>query len=368
MALIDNTDITAEEIAKDGLDALDSKYQKSVGFFAWDFFVAIGKILYNVWQKVIYIAKCLTDLSNMDYDDLVNFVFQTRGIVAKTAAASSGQLKVVTGSGTIKAGDIFSTEAGTQFQSLQTVKVAEGDTFEVECTEVGTVGNVAQGAITVIPTTLQGIVSVTNEVEFTNGYDAETKAALLERYYEDIQTPIVSGNIYHYKKWAMECTGVGAVKVKPLWNGANTVKVVILDSNSEIPSEDLVETVQEYIDPKDNWGCGAGQAPIGAYCTVTAPDELKLDISFSLSLSSGYTLDGVKSDIQTGIETYLKSCALTADYISYQKIGAIILGVDGVVDYDNLTINSETKNVAIQDDDTTTEVAVLGELTVTINA
>ena len=45
MTLIDNTDITSESIALEGLEALDKKYQKSVGFFAWDYFVAMGKIL-----------------------------------------------------------------------------------------------------------------------------------------------------------------------------------------------------------------------------------------------------------------------------------------------------------------------------------
>lgn len=71
MALIDNINITAEEIAVDGFNTLDSKYQKSIGFFAWDFFVVIGNILIKLWQKVKYIANCLTDLSSMEYEDLV---------------------------------------------------------------------------------------------------------------------------------------------------------------------------------------------------------------------------------------------------------------------------------------------------------
>ena len=102
MTLLDNTEITAEEIALNGLQSLDTKYQKTVGFFAWDFFIAIGKILYDIWQKIIYIAHCLTDLSYMDYEDLKNFVFQTRGLEPKLASASTGYLTILNGSGTIK--------------------------------------------------------------------------------------------------------------------------------------------------------------------------------------------------------------------------------------------------------------------------
>lgn len=251
MPLINEEDLTisAEQIAKDGLNQLDKKYQKSVGFFAWNYFVATGKIIYKVWEKVLYIVNCLTDLSNMEYDDLVKFCYNTRGIEAKTETASSGYLQVTNGTGTITAGDIFETATGIQFKALTTKTVVTNEKFEVECLTKGSVGNVAAYSIVVIPTTIQGIVSVTNPEEFTNGYDNETKEALLERYYIDLRTPAACGNKYHYQKWALEVEGVGKVKVKPLWNGNNTVKVVILDSNYKIATPELIKEVQNYIDP-----------------------------------------------------------------------------------------------------------------------
>lgn len=367
MALIDNTDITAEQIALDGLNTLDNKYQKSIGFFAWDFFIAMGQILYNLWQKVIYIAKCLTDLSNMNYNDLVNFVYQTRGIVAKTSSPSSGLLTITNGQGTIQEGAIFETADKTQFKALSTQTVKQGDNIEIECLTAGIIGNVPKNSITIIPATITGIVAVTNEEAFTNGYDAETKEDLLERYYEDLQKPITSGNIYHYKKWAKEVVGVGDAKIKPLWNGDNTVKVVIIDSNKNIPSEELINEVQNYIDPKDKWGCGMGQAPIGAYCTVTGATAKNLDISISITLKSGVDLETVKNNIKNSINTYLETVAFDEDtkYISYAKIGAIIMNADGVKDYSAMTINNTTDNIVLIDNNTTVEVAVLKNLTVT---
>lgn len=363
MTLIENTDITAEEIALEGLQTLNPKYQKTVGFFAWDFFVAIGKILYDIWQKIIYIARCLTDLSYMDYEDLKNFVYQTRGIEPKPATKSTGYLKVTNGNGEIKIGDSFATADGTVFKATKTVTVKAGDVFEVECEEEGQNGNVLANTIEFIPTTIQGIVSVTNEEAFTNGYDEESKEDLLERYYDSIRKPIISGNIYHYEKWAKEVVGIGDCKVKQLWAGDNTVKVVIIDSNKESPSQELIDKVQEYIDPGAK-GLGEGQAPIGAYCTVTGVDTLPLNISLKVRLETNKDLGTVKTEITNKINEYLKETVFENNYVSYQKIGAVILSVSGVVDYSDLTINENIQNIILEDNDETTQIASLGTLTV----
>lgn len=363
MTLIENTDITAEEIALEGLQNLDPKYQKTVGFFSWDFFVAIGKILNDIWQKIIYIAHCLTDLSYMDYEDLKNFVYQTRGIEPKLATKSSGYLTIVKGSGNIKVGDTFATADGTLFQAIENATVTEGSKIKVECQEEGQNGNVLANTITQIPTTIPVIVAVTNEEPFTNGYDAESKEDLLDRYYDSIRKPIISGNIYHYEKWAKEVTGVGDCKVKPLWAGENTVKVVIIDFNKEAPSQEVIDKVQEYIDP-DAKGLGKGQAPIGAYCTVTGVDTLPLEISLKVRLETNKNLDAVKTEITDKIKEYLKETIFETNYVSYQKIGAVILSISGVIDYSDLKINNSTQNIELIDNDETTQIATLENITI----
>lgn len=374
MALINEEDleITAEKISKDGLEALDEKYQKSIGFFAWDFFVAIGKLLKKIWDKIIYIAGCFTDLNNMDYNDLVNFVYLTRGIKAKTSTASSGYLTITNGSGSIREGDIFETSSGLQFKATSSTFVKLGGSFHVECLTKGSAGNVPAGSICVIPTTIQGVVSVKNVEDFTNGYDDETKEDLIERYYLDLQLPATSGNKYHYQKWALEVTGVGAAKVKPLWNGKNTVKVVIIDSNKNKAPDELIDQVQQYIDPyklsydgeKVGWGCGDGEAPIGAYCTVTTAEELILNFAFKVKIASGFVFADVCEDIKTRLNDYIKSIAFEETYISYAKLGALIVTTDGVLDYSDFYINDLSNNIELLDNNTTTQIAVTGTFSI----
>lgn len=383
MPLINEEDLTisAEQIAKDGLNQLDKKYQKSVGFFAWNYFVATGKIIYKVWEKVLYIVNCLTDLSNMEYDDLVKFCYNTRGIEAKTETASSGYLQVTNGTGTITAGDIFETATGIQFKALTTKTVVTNEKFEVECLTKGSVGNVAAYSIVVIPTTIQGIVSVTNPEEFTNGYDNETKEALLERYYIDLRTPAACGNKYHYQKWALEVEGVGKVKVKPLWNGNNTVKVVILDSNYKIATPELIKEVQNYIDPytldeegnKIGWGCGNGEAPIGAYCTVTTAESLKLNFNIKIKKNEKYSNSTIQTNIENAINEYLdsqkfKELPTETDfyYLSYSKLASKITLAEGVDDMDmeSFKINNLQDNIIVYDNNEKTQIAEIGTVAV----
>ena len=377
MAFISETK-TAEELTAEMIAEVPGTYQKTTGFFIWDILRAISIVFVNIYSVLAYIAG-LDDLSNFDYDDLVRFVYQRRGIEAKEASASQAVLTVTAGDGgTISAGDIFETESGIQFEALEDVEFTTGTEFEVQCTETGEEGNVAAETITVIPKTIQGLTSVINYEAASGGYDAETAASIIERYEEDLQNPIVSGNIYHYKKWAKEVTGVGDACIKPLWNGNNTVKVIIIYSDYELADDDLIAEVQEYIDPytededgnRTGWGCGNGEAPIGAYCTVATASAVEINVSFTLTLKSGVEEEEAAEEIKTAITDYLHSIAFDDDinYVSYAKIGACIIGCESVYDYSDLLVNDDTDNITLSDTDTDRELAVLGDITYTLNS
>ena len=367
---------TSEELTAEMLAEIPETYQKTTGFFIWDVLRAISIIFVDIYSALAYVAG-LDDLSNFDYDDLVRFVYQRRGIEAKEASYATATMTVTAGDGgTISAGDLFETESGIQFEAVEETEFTEGTEFEVQCVEAGDAGNVAAETIIVIPKTIQGLTSVINYDAATGGYDAETAESIIERYEEDLQNPIVSGNVYHYKKWAKEVTGVGDACVKPLWNGDNTVKVIIINSDYELADEDLIQEVQDYIDPytldddgnKVGWGCGYGEAPIGAYCTVVTATAVTINVSFSLQLKSGVDEDDAKEEIETAILEYLHSIAFDddIDYVSYAKIGACIIGCDSVYDYSDLLINDDTDNITLEDTDTDRELAVLGDITYTL--
>ena len=89
----------------------------------------------------------------------------------------------------------------------------------------------------------------------------------------------------------------------PVWNGGGTVKAIIIDSEFNVASVELVEAVQEAIDP-DPQGTGTGIAPIGHTVTVVSAEEFAVDVSCNITLVEGYQLATVKPKIKEALEAY----------------------------------------------------------------
>ena len=140
-------------------------------------------------------------------------------------------------------------------------------TVRIVCDSAGVKGNVEKGKINRFPVTIQGLVSVTNEISTTGGSDKESDVELRKRFTEYVSHPITSGNKWQYISWAKSVDGVGDAKCLPLWNGAGTVKVIIVDSEKQLAGSELINKVQSYIDE---------QCPIGADVTVTTATAVSI--------------------------------------------------------------------------------------------
>lgn len=203
------------------------------------------------------------------------------------------------------------------------------------CTTAGAAGNVKAGEINRFPVTLPGLTAVINEEAFSGGFEAESDADLLERYMEKVSRPNVSGNKYQYEEWAKEMSGVGNVQVVPLRNGAGTVKVIITNADNLPASEELVSEVQAYIDEN---------RPVGANVTVVSAASVTINISVQLECDSK---DTIVEGIKTAVKKYLAGTAFEKSYVSYAKIGSLILSLDGVEDYSSLKVNNGTTNIPL---------------------
>ncbi len=340
-----NIDTIHEQI----LDNLDDEYQKTVGFPAFDITRTVAVALSSLSDDIDK-AAALTDADNLSGEYLDKYVYQHKGILTATGAGDIN----------IPVGTLFETASGIQFQSTQSVSGSLFCQIPIEAVYGGAAGNVAAGAITVIPITIAGLATITNADATTGGYRAETDDELRERYYLALQQPITSGNKYHYQAWAMEVDGVGQAKVFPLSNGANTVEVCIIGNDGKPAGSSLVAAVQNYIDPASS-GTGEGVAPIGAHCTVTAAQGKAVNVSAQVTVLSGYDKTAVLAEMQKQVDEYFADIALKQDYVSYAKIGNLLLGIAGVEDYSTLRINSGTSNIAL----TERQVPVRGTVSLT---
>lgn len=193
------------------------------------------------------------------------------------------------------------------------------------------------------------------------GTDAETDASLVARYYDFLRNPGTSGNAAHYRQWAREVDGVGDVQVMPLWGGPGTVKVLLVSPNNQPVDNTVVSNCAAHIEKN---------RPVGPTVTVMSAAGLSIDVSASVVIKSSTTAKAVQSAFETALSAYLQKLtaeayaqAAVGDYeVTYNRVGYILLDIDGVVDFTELTVNGGESDIVIAAD----EVPVPGNVEVTV--
>jgi uncharacterized phage protein gp47/JayE len=208
-------------------------------------------------------------------------------------------------------------EIGTRF-SIENSKLnfvlIEPD--RLECETPGSDGNKVEGRLLPIDY-LEGFTnSFIGEVVIL-GENEELDENLRQRTIIHITRPEQDGNIDQYIKWASEFVGIGNTTVMPLWNGANTVKVIITDAEGNTATQELVNRFQQYLDPLAN-GRGEGKAPIGAFVTVESATAQRININIAVERVSIYTIESVIESVRKVVKEYLKEATRERFYKKYE--------------------------------------------------
>lgn len=313
-----------------------------------------GSVIYNAIAPCCYelalahikleMVSSKFDIENLEGEELKQYVYQRTGVEAKEAIKSS-TFVIVTGTpgAKIEVGDLVST-ADLSFTATESKIIGPvGEvSVAVTCEIPGSIGNVPKNSIVYFPLSITGLTAVTNPEAVTNGYDGDTDDAIRNNYYTRVRTPGTSGNKYHYKIWAEEVLGVGYARVFPLRNGPGTVKIIIVDSNKNIPSEELISTVSEYIETK---------RPIGATVSVEGVVSKNIAVYAKVKIIDGYTIQFVLDDFKVELEKYRQNTIIEDSYISYAAIANMLFKIEGVLDYSDFKLDNDIKNVSIGDEE-----------------
>ncbi len=231
-----------------------------------------------------------------------------------------------------------------------TEKISTG-TYKLECETIGSESNSHTG--TLIPLDyIDGLETATITEVLIPGEDEEETESLRTKYFNSLSSQSFGGNIADYKEKVNDLSGVGGCKVYPTWNGGGTVKVVIINSDYEKTSTELIETVQNDIDPVGHSGEGYGFAPIGHVVTVDSVSETLINIVSTITYKEGYSFDAIKSYIEAAIDDYLlELCKAWANesslVVRISQIEYRLLNVTGIVDITGTTINDEAVNLVL---------------------
>ena len=345
------------------LGNMSDNVDKTEGYLVYDDLTATSIEFNKALSKLDEVATKF-DISNLTGDELATRVYERTGISRNLATFATTPLTIV-GNATINIGDLFQTPSRVQFTAIETVTITGTGIVNIKALISGATGMVPANQIIATPIAISGVVSITNPSPTIGGYDSETDAALLLRYYAKIQSPQTGGNIAQFISLIKAYSGVGDVKVYPTWNGNNTIKLVIIDSNKLPLSSDFINLVQTYMDPLGaTWGQGYGVAPFGAFTTVASATSKTITVNFTAIKDLDYSDVQRQTNIELAITNYLKSIAFVSTSVSYTKIGALIIDTDGFLDYTGLTINGGTTNISLSYTSTLTECPVKGVVTI----
>lgn len=210
------------------------------------------------------------------------------------------------------------------------------------------------------------------------GQDEQETEDFREAYFDNAENASYAGNVQSYIESANKIKGVGASKVKSVENG---IRMVFVDDEFNIPSENLIDNVQNTIDPStdvNNWGkeyglpeledysgMGYGLAPIDHSVLCESATPIEINVTSTVTLSTGHTIESIREEATKVIEDYLKSlrkkwknAAVTT--VRRSHIEAALIKVTGIDDVTNTEVNNLLKTVLNYD-----EIPILKSVTLT---
>lgn len=184
------------------------------------------------------------------------------------------------------------------------------------------------------------------------GDDTEEDESLRGRYFKSYGSQAFGGNVADYKERVGNMDGVGGVKVARAASGGGTVTLTLVDSLWNVPSSELIDTVQNAVDPVDRQGDGVGMAPIGHIVTVAGAVGKAVNVVLSVTLDPSVTWDNIKADVEAVIRGYFDELTMTwADSTSLtvrvSQIETRVLMVAGVLDVEGTTLNGAAGNLLL---------------------
>lgn len=347
-------DRTRDAIKAEILGALTTDIQIREGSFADDMAGPLAVQLFKMYIALnrVFGMVFVDETSGVYLDMTANEIgIEPRKEGVRAVAAL--QIEGTPGTG-IDAGKQFLTGGRMIFAADEAATIGEDGFAVVAVTalETGEAYNVDSGEICFQVENQSGIKSVANPEAAQGGADPESDESLFARIDAHRKKPVTSGNVYHYEKWALEVEGVGAVRIFPLWAGPGTVKVLIASERRQ-PVDDLtVRRCAKYIE---------SVRPVGARVTVESARGVPVSVSAQVRLKEGVDPETVTQKYTEALTEYLGELAFREYVVRYNKIGALLMEVDGVVDYRELTVNGAQESVELGE----LEVPVAGEVTPT---
>lgn len=371
--MIDFSQATYQNLLQTMLDDISNSYDKREGsmiqtavapaaYALEEFYLALNQV-----QQAGYVQTAVG--SSLDL---------LAAIAGLTRYPASAAVRLGVFNQAVPLGARFSTINGeNSINFVVSAAASTANQYQLTAETPGTIGNDYTGKILPI-TYLNGLTSAQITDILVPGDDEETDDDLRQRLITALNEKPFGGNVASYREYVGAIDGVGGVQVYPTWNGGGTVKLSVIGADWQPASATLVQNVQNAVDPPPNQGLGLGMAPIGAQVTVVAPTAVTVNVSATVTLTSGYDIGQVQQPVEEAISNYLLSVAenwanptvtggieYAAD-VYLARVLAAIVGVTGIVNATNVMINNAQADLILTQSGTTQQVPVEGTVTLSV--
>ena len=262
-------------------------------------------------------------------------------IKRKVATAATGEITITGAKNTfIPAGSQFSTASindipAVIYTTLADAYIPESGSVnvQIQCAELGIVGNTDANTIIFVASRISGISGVTNDSEITGGTEEETDESMIERIeeYEASMDYMFIGCPADYRRWAMSVPGVGNATVISAQDDSGLVTIILTDTNGDPANQNLCDAVYDYImRTPDSY---ERLAPCNANLSVIPPYTISIGIKAVVELADDYTIELVESAFMDKLVAYLP-IAMSENEIKLSEIAAALADTVGVNDFD----------------------------------
>lgn len=253
--------------------------------------------------------------------------------------------------------------------------------YRLQCQAVGSIGNDYVGEL--LPVNYKrGVKTATMTDLLIPARDTELDEPYRDRILEYLRRKPYGWNVAEYRTRVLAMNGVGAVQVYPTYKGAETVLVSIIGADMNPASQTLIDTVQTILDPIPFHQLGLGEVPINHTAVVNTPETISIDISATVYLETGFTIDQIKINavyaLTLLIEEYqrefgknyatVESGSLVYDtYVLIARISAELMKVQGIQNVTDITVNSAASDFRVIGNNALQQFPVLGVVSLATN-
>lgn len=371
-------DLTLQELIDKAIENAPDNVDKRTGSIIYDVIASVAVPLLSMALEISKIDEAT--FIDTAYDEYLDLRVAEKGLTRYPATKAIKKARFKNDKGLaidIPIGSVFMSIDREDNLTYSIIEKTNTDgEYLIECDIEGSIGNLYYGELVPVSYGLDDLTSAEIIADYQEARDIETDDELRERYLDIFRRNAFGGNISQYDEELKKFDGVGDVQIYRAFPGPGHITISVVGPGYRKISNDLINALQEAIDPTVNnqQGTGLGIAPIFHVVHITTPIEQLIPISFDIQIESGYSVEQLRPMIMENIEVYFTQLRkewgvlkeTTHDYslaIYASRIIVAVINVAGVTNVSNIEIGGRLGDYTLTESGTQQVLPILGEVT-----